>query len=181
MCEFSSKLIAWLDREMPEIQAQEMDRHVARCNECRQQAEKFRAISRAFADCFLPPLPPVRHSGRRVRYLVPAAIAAGLIAVLFLTSQRPAHEPQQSAVVAPIAPVETPDVSPAVVAATPAAHLRRRVNPPSVRWQPVEPTIQIVIPGDALFPPGAVPEGVGFVADMRLAADGSPVSLTLRP
>jgi hypothetical protein len=44
-----------------------------------------------------------------------------------------------------------------------------------------EPTIQILIPADALFPPGALPEGVDFVADLRLAAEGSPARLALRP
>jgi len=46
---------------------------------------------------------------------------------------------------------------------------------------PADPTIEIVIPADALFPPGTLPEGAGFVADLRLAADGSPASVALRP
>ena len=59
--------------------------------------------------------------------------------------------------------------------------LRKQVPAPSAAWQPAEQTIQIIIPADALFPPGAFPEGVSFVADLRLAADGSAGGLALRP
>jgi hypothetical protein len=41
--------------------------------------------------------------------------------------------------------------------------------------------IQITIPGDAMFPPGAVPDGVNFVADLTIAADGAPQEIRLRP
>jgi hypothetical protein len=41
--------------------------------------------------------------------------------------------------------------------------------------------IQIAIPADEMFPPGAVPEGMHFVADLTIAADGSAERLRLRP
>jgi hypothetical protein len=41
--------------------------------------------------------------------------------------------------------------------------------------------IQIAIPADEMFPPGAVPEGMHFVADVTIAADGSAEQLRLRP
>jgi hypothetical protein len=46
---------------------------------------------------------------------------------------------------------------------------------------PDEPMIQIAIPADEMFPPGAVPEGMHFVADMTIAPDGSADRLQLRP
>jgi hypothetical protein len=46
---------------------------------------------------------------------------------------------------------------------------------------PDEPMIQIAIPADEMFPPGAVPEGMHFVADLTIAADGSAERLRLRP
>jgi hypothetical protein len=46
---------------------------------------------------------------------------------------------------------------------------------------PDEPVIQIAIPADEMFPPGAVPEGMHFVADLTIAADGSAERLRLRP
>jgi hypothetical protein len=46
---------------------------------------------------------------------------------------------------------------------------------------PAEPAIEITIPSDAMFPPGAVPEGVSFVAEVILGADGSAERLRLQP
>jgi len=34
-------------------------------------------------------------------------------------------------------------------------------------WAPAEPTIQVELPAELLFPPGAVPEGFSFIADVR--------------
>jgi hypothetical protein len=44
-----------------------------------------------------------------------------------------------------------------------------------------EPAVEIAIPADAIFPPGAVPEGVGFTADVTIAPDGSARQVRLRP
>lgn len=41
--------------------------------------------------------------------------------------------------------------------------------------------IQVAIPADAMFPPGAMPEGVNFVAEVQLGADGNVRQLQLRP
>ena len=43
-----------------------------------------------------------------------------------------------------------------------------------------DPAIQIAIPADSMFPPGAVPEGVNFVASLSLA-DGSVQAIRLQP
>ena len=48
-------------------------------------------------------------------------------------------------------------------------------------WPPAGPAIQIAIPGQAIFPPGALPEGINFVADVSIAADGSAQRLRLQP
>jgi len=46
---------------------------------------------------------------------------------------------------------------------------------------PPQPPIEIAIPADAMFPPGAVPPGMSFTAELTIAADGSPEHLGLRP
>jgi hypothetical protein len=46
---------------------------------------------------------------------------------------------------------------------------------------PAEPAIQIAIPDDAIFPPGAIPDGFEFVADVTIAPDGSTQRLQLQP
>jgi hypothetical protein len=48
-------------------------------------------------------------------------------------------------------------------------------------WVPASPAIRIAIPAEAMFPPGAVPEGVNFTADFSIAADGSAAPLRLLP
>jgi anti-sigma factor RsiW len=56
-----------------------------------------------------------------------------------------------------------------------------RVPAESAASLPSEPAIQIAIPSDAIFPAGAVPDGVNFVADVTLAADGTAERLRLQP
>ena len=48
-------------------------------------------------------------------------------------------------------------------------------------WQFVQPAIQIAIPAEAMFPPGAVPDGVNFTADLTISTDGSTQGLVLEP
>ena len=48
-------------------------------------------------------------------------------------------------------------------------------------WLPAEPAIEIAIPADAMFPPGALPEGVNFTANISIAADGSAQQVRLQP
>ena len=53
-------------------------------------------------------------------------------------------------------------------------------QPAYENWMAAGPAIQISIPGDAMFPPGAVPEGISFVAELSVAADGSPERIDLQ-
>jgi hypothetical protein len=43
------------------------------------------------------------------------------------------------------------------------------------------PHVEIAIPADAMFPPGAAPPGMSFAADLTISADGSAERLGLRP
>jgi Putative zinc-finger len=179
MCKFSSKLIFWLDKELPDAEAAAMDQHVPACRECREQADAFRRVSHSFA-IYARAVPPLAASSPRRWWLVPAAIAAAVLAVVLLWTRGTANtrlEARRQETVAPI-PVVAPHEA-AIAVHRP--RVRRRVPKQATAWQPVEPTIQIVIPADALFPPGTFPEGIGFVADLRLAADGSTGTLALRP
>jgi len=83
------------------------------------------------------------------------------------------------------------DVAPAVVVETETAprpvkkvhrrHVIAPMKPPNTNWALAEPSIQIAIPVEAMFPPGAVPEGITFIADLSVAADGSVEGLRLQP
>ena len=46
---------------------------------------------------------------------------------------------------------------------------------------PAAPALEIAIPGDAIFPPGAFPPGISFTADVTIAPDGSAQQIRLQP
>jgi hypothetical protein len=50
----------------------------------------------------------------------------------------------------------------------------------AVKWQATETAVQIAIPAEALFPPGALPKGMNFIAELRIAPDGSVSQIRLR-
>lgn len=199
MCDFSGKLIAWLDCELPAEEAAEVERHVAGCSECRSCVEAYKRVSGeldAYCDAAM-----ASNARRGTPPWVPATAATGAVAALvalFLLLPRTHVEPP--AFHSPQAAVAD---SPAMVAAAvpasvrPTIHkVRRRqaiapdpiqnVNAAPAQNQNTyllaeEPMIQIAIPADEMFPPGAVPEGIHFVADLTIAADGSAERLRLRP
>lgn len=180
MCKFSSKLIAWLDKELPDAEAAVMDQHVPACRECRGQAETFGQVSHSFA-VYARTVATRAASSPRRRLLVPAAVAAAVLAVVLIWPR--GHANTQLEVQTPAkaaSPLPMVAQHPGAIAVY-RSRARRRVQKQAPAWQPVAPTIQIVIPADALFPPGTFPEGVGFVADLRLAADGSAGGLVVRP
>jgi len=184
MCEFSSKLIAWLDHELPDADAAAMGHHVAACLECREQADAFRGVSRAFA-VYARAVPLRAARSPRRWLLVPAAVAAAVLAVFLLWPRRLSiiqPEVQRRAAATPTAiSTAVPRKAAVTIASVRHACAPKRIQKQVSAWQTAEPTIQVIIPADALFPPGAFPEGVGFVADLRLAADGSAGGLVVRP
>jgi Putative zinc-finger len=160
MCEFSGKLIAWLDRELSEEEAVNVGWHVGRCPECRRASETYAQVSRAFLPCYeAAVLARPRKSRRRMLALIGAAAAILLAMALWprpadkLMLGPPAVEP------APALAFERP------MRATISVHGRRAA--PKRVWIPEEPVIEIALPAEALFPPGAVPEGFSFIADVR--------------
>jgi hypothetical protein len=44
----------------------------------------------------------------------------------------------------------------------------------------MDTAIEIAIPAEAMFPPGAMPNGINFIADVRIAPDGSVKQVRLR-
>jgi hypothetical protein len=65
--------------------------------------------------------------------------------------------------------------NPEVVAQRPVVRSKSRAEKPPL----TQAAIQIAIPAEAIFPPGAVPEGVTYIAS--LAPDGSVQSIRLQP
>ena len=198
MCDFSGKLIAWLDYELPAKEATEVGRHLEVCSECRSRLEAYKRVSGEFdAYCDAAMASNARRGTPRWAPVATAAGAVAVLAALFLAMPRthvaplPFHPPQAAAAASP-AVVATAD--PASVSSIRRMHRRQAVTPASIRnatssptqsqnayLVPDEPMIQIAIPADEMFPPGAVPEGMHFVADLTIAADGSAERLSLRP
>jgi anti-sigma factor RsiW len=182
MCDYQGKLIAWLDRELPEHEAADVERHAQGCRECRSQVAAYEHLSRAF-DAYCDATVAGKTHRRVVPRWVPALSAAVVaLVVLFLAFPR--------------APVELPRAHAPIVAAVPVTvleptsalrkktHRRRAVTMPheqAANWLPAEPAVQIAIPAEAMFPPGAVPEGMKFIAELSIGPDGSVEQLRLRP
>lgn len=181
MCDRSEKLIAWLDRELPENEAAEVDLHVQGCTECRIRLEAFKEVDNAFeAYCDQAMTSSVRRT--LPRWVPVLSVAAAAVAVLLLFPRGNHIERHPLDVPVARTPVILQSPPPA-----PVGKKMQRSHPfaaPQVRaasWVPAEPTIQIAIPAEAMFAPGAIPEGVSLIAEFSIAADGSAQNLRLRP
>jgi anti-sigma factor RsiW len=192
MCDFQAKIVAWLDHELPDNQAADVERHVQACEQCRAEHEKYGQVSRTF-DAYCDTVLAAKTHRSILRW-VPAmsgALLAIAATVLFLTSQQHRIEPRP--IVAPgatVAPVQALAAE-SVLSAEPAhkkIHSPRAVLPvqksveePPANWQPAETAVQITIPLETMFAPGAIPEGMNFVAELSIGPDGSVERLRLRP
>jgi hypothetical protein len=198
MCDFSGKLIAWLDRELPVDESAEVERHLEACSECRTEADAYKRVSSEF-DAYCDEGIASNKQGGVPRW-VPAVTAAGAVSalvVLFLILPRtPVDSPAFHASQVAAAASSTVVVKALPAPASPIQRVHRRQIVPPVQIQnsiaehlqnqndfalPNESVIQIAIPGDEMFPPGAIPEGMHFVADLTIAPDGSAGRLRLRP
>src|SRR6266853_2323193 len=94
MCDFQATLIAWLDRELPEHQAAEVERHVQACEECRAERENYEQVSRTI-DVYCDAVMAAK-THRTLRWV--PAISGALLAIaasaLFLTPERHRIEPR---------------------------------------------------------------------------------------
>jgi hypothetical protein len=163
----------------------DVQRHVRECIECRTQLDAYQEVSRTF-DAYLDAT-VASKSQRRVPCpvrVLGVAGAVGLAAVL-LVSYHTRVEP-------PVPPSSVKAAPSALVLeAAPAPAPARRVHRPrsvapvqnqiAINWPPTQPAIQIAIPAESMFPPGAMPEGINFTADLSIAADGSAQEMRLQP
>jgi len=209
MCEFSEKLIAWFDRELPAEGSAVIERHVRSCAECRREVEAYKTINETIdAYCEAAILSDTKKRERtkpRVWRRVFAGTAAAAAAVLLFFLAKPVprslwmdspaangvppialNQPPIPPVVQEKAPtvqtvtVETPHIIRKSLGSRRSAPATRSPKRSENLW-PNQAPVYIAIPADALFPPGAFPEGVGFVADVNLRPDGSAQRLRLQP
>ena len=180
MCDFSGRLVAWIDRELPDNEAADVERHVRDCPECRRRVDAYEEVSRAFvAYC------DASDGGNN-----PSHGRAGCPSWRALQRQRPCCSSSSASI------RQADSCAPASGGRLPGRHpgncAKAGQDSPSTTSDcaredskrelgATEPAIQIAIPAEAMFPPGAVPEGLTFIADLSMAADGSAQGLRLQP
>src|ERR1700730_17696332 len=87
MCDFSGKLMAWLDGELPAGEAADVERHLPLCTQCRGEVETFRQLSGAFdgyCDAYCDAVTAMRSRRKVPRWGLTVAGAAAAVAALFL-------------------------------------------------------------------------------------------------
>ncbi|PYU26163.1 MAG: hypothetical protein DMG32_10355 [Acidobacteria bacterium] len=208
MCDFSGKLTAWLDRELSASDAADVGRHLRLCAECRGRVEAYGQVSRAFeayCDAYCEDVlasRPRRQLSRRTLTVSAVAAVAAAVAALFLfaspgrvrlsLARTPALKATSSIISESATQVaaQAQSASPSVQnlpelerrhAAEPTRRAAPRPRFAQTHWPPAPPAVEIAIPADAIFPPGAAPEGVSFAADVTIAPDGSAQQIRLRP
>jgi hypothetical protein len=165
MCEYSGRLIAWLDRELGDQEATNVEWHVGQCAECRCAVNAYQQVSGAFLLCYEATMTVKKPRKKPLWALAGVAAAAAILAVFLLTPPRAeklaAHLPS---------PPHAPPIAFELPSA-PVARVRSLRRPDAVpvrsQWIAIEPTVEVALPADALFPPGAVPAGFSFIADFR--------------
>jgi hypothetical protein len=183
MCNYSAKLIPWLDRELGEAELADVQRHLHDCIECRCQLAVFEQVSKTF-NAYCDAVMAAKSRRKQLRWLPALATAAAAVAIatsLLLRLPRAPLNPPAPAVIAAAPPAITLEKTPAPRKPLPRRHTSAPPHAQAAKWLPTEPAIQIAIPADSMFPPGAVPEGFTFTADVSLAADGSPQQVGLQP
>jgi anti-sigma factor RsiW len=197
MCNFPGKLVAWLDHELPEHEAAEVQQHLRECKECRDRVNAYEQVGSA-VNAYCDEALASKVPGGTTRWRL-ALTAAALVGIALLWVFPRARDPQtmarQPVSAAPAFDEATTIASPAIAFETqpapekPQNHQRNVHGHPAApaaqdrarNWLSAEPAIQIAIPAEAMFPPGAVPEGINFIADLSIGPDGSAQRLRLQP
>ncbi len=87
MCEFPGRLVAWLDGEMPEGEAAEVQRHVQSCVECRSRVDAYERVSKGVnAYCDEAVTTKVHRGAVRWELVLSAAAVVGI--ALFMAFPR---------------------------------------------------------------------------------------------
>ena len=92
MCEYSGRLVAWLDRELPEEEATNVQWHVGQCAECRQAVSAYEKVSSAFLICYqAAQAAGAPRKPRHQRPFIGGAVAGGAVAAAATPPQAVTH------------------------------------------------------------------------------------------
>src|SRR6266403_5088319 len=154
MCDFQPKLVAWLDNELPDNQAAEVERHVQGCQQCRTERDRYEQVSKTF-DAYCDALMSAKTHPNVLRWVpaVSGALLALAATVLLFTFQRPRIDPPPAvtprAATAPIQALAAEPVAPKKIHRRQAIlPVQEQVQQPAAKWQPPETAVQITIPAE---------------------------------
>ncbi len=187
MCEFQAKLIAFLDRELPSEEVAGVERHIEGCEECRNRLAGYELVNETF-DAYCDAVMAAKTRRVIPRWVPVLASAAVAAVVMFLAFPEKRMEPPPvltPTITAVSVPGPMPVLAPPAPEPAPRKKMHRRhavpaVQERAVKWRPTETAVQIAIPAEAMFPPGAMPKGLNFVAELNIAPDGSVKQVRLR-
>jgi anti-sigma factor RsiW len=177
MCD-QAKLVAWIDGELPGDEAATIEAHVRECQACRNRITTYQKVSEdvhLYCDA-------VFEAGTKPRTLpwIPVlATAAAAVIISFVVYSRtrvappsPAFTPIVSGQPAPIpAPLSVVRLAPGKAARHKSTPAPRKPRGP--QWDPWETSVEIAIPAESIFAPGAMPEGMRLIGELRIGPDGS--------
>lgn len=187
MCEYQRKLIAFLDRELPSEELAAVERHIERCEECRNRLAGYEQVNETF-DAYCDAVMAAKKP-RPIKHWTPVLASTAVAAVvMFLAFPQKRMEPARvltPTITAVSVPGPVPGLAPTAPESAPRKKMHRRHAVPAVQgraveWRPTETTVEIAIPGEAVFPPGAMPKGLNFVAELSIAPDGSVQQVRVR-
>jgi hypothetical protein len=181
MCNCFGKLIPWLDHELSVQEAADVKRHVRVCAECRSNLDRYKQVTGAF-EAYCEAAMALKMHRRMPRWapVLIGAVAAVAALLLAIPRDRVAQPPVHSSVIAATRAVVV-ETAPAAIKRTHRRHVVRPVRSRDTDLLPADLAIAIAIPAEAMFAPGAVPEGVNFIAELSIAADGSAKGIRLQP
>jgi hypothetical protein len=165
MCEYSGRLVAWMDHELPDEEATNVEWHVGRCAECRQAVSQYAEVSEAYLGCYQATI-AVQPRRNVLAWTIGGVAAAAVILAVILFAQPRAEKLSVFVPDPPHAPAMAFEKPPGRIAPVLARRslVREPVRP---SWIAVQPSVEVALPAEALFPPGAVPQGFSFIADVR--------------
>ena len=192
MCNYSGQLIAWMDDELTAHESAAVDRHLLSCGECQSRVKAYENISHlltAYTHAASTEAPPRRTQPHWLPALAAAALVATVLFIIHNASNKQTPVAVRTVAVTPLPAVETARVRSPVeirgsrIKATTSqkprhAHSGTADDGSAATF--ADSSIQITIPADAMFPPGAIPEGVTFVANVSMASDGYVQNLRLQ-
>ena len=159
MCDVQAKLIAWLDRELSSDEAAGVERHIEGCKECRGRLAAFEQVSETF-DVYCDAVVAAKTRRRVPRWVPVLASAVVATVMVYFAIPRTRVDPPPVLIPTMTAASLALPAPPEVESVPRKTIQRRRPHAPiqvrTAKWQPMETAVQIAIPADAMFPPGAM-------------------------